>query len=955
MATTIGTVAPYKLGSPPDFGTLYSGRALDFDGVTDYVNCGNLTLGTDDWTQSAWINQSGTDGAVMASGNHVGAGDTLIYEVSGVLEWRNRDNSGDEEIVISSSSLDGTGWNHIAVTRSGTTVSTYLNGVLANTGTIESNYDFTNAYDFLIGARAAGERFWDGKITNVQIWDKAWSLSDVQYAYTHPEKLITDNSAVTSGTTISNLKLWYPCTEGNPRSPQTTVYDGSPKGLGSEMMDTGESTYETGTGSWTTVGTNTVTNVNEQVVITYVNTSNNASLLYFTADEAATVDTVDGKVYRLQLDAKYGGTPDSGVPSIKLRNESGDQSWNLSTTMTTYVRYFTDMAGGSPYIAPQNMAGTGTTVTVDNLSLKEVKMGNHGTTTFYGDEQISDTNDRTFAGASNWANAGGSNAFDSYDETTGGVLTVIPDDDATYGQYCILDGANWEDAMVVGRTYRLSYKLTITSYSKGTLRVGMANDATSFQDYNSYEANQAETTETVDFVYDSDIEILLIYAYTGCVLTAVFDDFSIKEVGVAAGWTTADAEPLIPQTALMGMSKPMVFDGVDDAVKVDDAIGDLGSTASVSMWVKKSSTSGNQYLWDARGDGGNGTGYTYIGDGATTLDNSAGTRYVDGVAAVTVSADGKWHHVVISGATIDVDEDFKIGSNKSLGSSTFDGEINEVSLWDKTLSLAEIQTIFNNGIAYDVRDTDLGYSTTYGSSNLKGYWRNDGVSTWTDLSGNTSSDGDVSGSPDTILLPEGTTSGKDILGFPLTHTNNGWLNLSGSEYVEVDEAIGTISTFAGTVSLWVYIDDISPDPAERFIVFSDTDGNTYMQIYNVDGKFRVFYRIAGTTKWDVDTDAVVFATGTWYHVSVVHNGTEAVLYVDGTAPAQTFVTTTDKTLWLEGLTAYDNVRIGNRSFNSVGEANFFNGKIDEVRIYNRALSAGEVLKNYKHGKGKHKN
>ena len=40
MATTIGTVSPYKLGSPPDFGTLYSGRALEFDGVADYVDCG---------------------------------------------------------------------------------------------------------------------------------------------------------------------------------------------------------------------------------------------------------------------------------------------------------------------------------------------------------------------------------------------------------------------------------------------------------------------------------------------------------------------------------------------------------------------------------------------------------------------------------------------------------------------------------------------------------------------------------------------------------------------------------------------------------------------------------------------------------------------------------------------------------------------------------------------------
>jgi len=42
MATTISSgTNPYKLGSPPDFGTLYSGRALEFDGVTDSVNLWN--------------------------------------------------------------------------------------------------------------------------------------------------------------------------------------------------------------------------------------------------------------------------------------------------------------------------------------------------------------------------------------------------------------------------------------------------------------------------------------------------------------------------------------------------------------------------------------------------------------------------------------------------------------------------------------------------------------------------------------------------------------------------------------------------------------------------------------------------------------------------------------------------------------------------------------------------
>jgi len=152
-------------------------------------------------------------------------------------------------------------------------------------------------------------------------------------------------------------------------------------------------------------------------------------------------------------------------------------------------------------------------------------------------EQISATNDRTFAGGSNWANGAGSNAFNAYDETTGGVLTVTPDDDGSNRQYATLDGANWEDAdggsseaMVVGATYRLSYTLTVSSYTKGTLSIGTSNDAYALQDVNTHTATFSSATETLDFVYDTDCDKIIIDAATSSVFTAVFDNFSIKRI-----------------------------------------------------------------------------------------------------------------------------------------------------------------------------------------------------------------------------------------------------------------------------------------------------------------------------------------------------------------------------------------------------------------------------------------
>ena len=48
-------------------------------------------------------------------------------------------------------------------------------------------------------------------------------------------------------------------------------------------------------------------------------------------------------------------------------------------------------------------------------------------------------------------------------------------------------------------------------------------------------------------------------------------------------------------------------------------------------------------------------------------------------------------------------------------------------------------------------------------------------------------------------------------------------------------------------------------------------------------------------------------------------------------------------------TTYGDIKIGR------AQNKYFDGMIDEVKIYNRALSADEILKDFKHQKGKHKN
>ena len=86
----------------------------------------------------------------------------------------------------------------------------------------------------------------------------------------------------------------------------------------------------------------------------------------------------------------------------------------------------------------------------------------------------------------------------------------------------------------------------------------------------------------------------------------------------------------------------------------------------------------------------------------------------------------------------------------------------------------------------------------------------------------------------------------------------------------------------------------------------------------------------------------VASAKTWYHVvGVYENSSLRYVYINGA------LYTSNATG--ENVNSPDNFRIGSRKY-SGGESEFFDGKIDDVRIYNRLLSASEILQLYNMGK-----
>jgi hypothetical protein len=127
---------------------------------------------------------------------------------------------------------------------------------------------------------------------------------------------------------------------------------------------------------------------------------------------------------------------------------------------------------------------------------------------------------------------------------------------------------------------------------------------------------------------------------------------------------------------------------------------------------------------------------------------------------------------------------------------------------------------------------------------------------------------------------------------------------------------------AQSIAAWVNINAL---PGSASSIVSLTGSSSAVKLGLSSTSLRVL-RNDGTAL--VTTTAP--STGTWHHVAYTWNGTSNTLYVDGVAVIAT-------------ATAHDGAAVTGGFIGATSAvADFFNGSIDEVRIYDRALTAAEV-------------
>jgi hypothetical protein len=197
---------------------LYSGKALDFDGVNDYVDLDGFTMTGTTATISFYYKSdlaSKTFGYIFDNTQRWLIGQADVANKFGFYDgstWR-----------YSTQTLTTGEWYHITAVIEGGNVEFLWNGQsVGDTFTGVNSISWASLITFKLGwqynASGGGQLY--GQIAGFKIFNTALTAAQVADLYLNPEKIVPD------GVADSALKLWLPMMEG----AGTTAYDGSGNG-----------------------------------------------------------------------------------------------------------------------------------------------------------------------------------------------------------------------------------------------------------------------------------------------------------------------------------------------------------------------------------------------------------------------------------------------------------------------------------------------------------------------------------------------------------------------------------------------------------------------------------------------------------------------------------------------------------------------------------------------------
>ena len=371
-----------------------------------------------------------------------------------------------------------------------------------------------------------------------------------------------------------------------------------------------------------------------------------------------------------------------------------------------------------------------------------------------------------------------------------------------------------------------------------------------------------------------------------------------------------------------------------------------GADFTISGWFNRDTAAADHTIVAKKNDQTTNAGYVvWIDNNGSTdylsAEISDGTDTYSAIGTTDLSSTG-WHHFSIvwddsNGLSIYLDGKldgsttsstssinslanalaFTIGAESDAG-VPFDGKIDNITLYGRALSTNEVSTLYQTAVPIQPVDTGLVGHWTFDGNDVD--WGNTSTEI-KDVSGK-GNDGDASG-----LTTASAVRGK--LGQALSFDGS-------SDYVASDVPVsGNI-----TLAAWIYPTSGS---GEYSGIITRPNQYTY-------GNYKVMFRSGGQYiqfLFDGGSSHVTHAISLnqWTHVAVSFDDSANTvsMYLNGSID-----TADTETASMSTANGYYGTLIG--AGNTVYSDVYFEGKIDDVRIYNRALSATEVANLYNVGR-----
>lgn len=369
--------------------------------------------------------------------------------------------------------------------------------------------------------------------------------------------------------------------------------------------------------------------------------------------------------------------------------------------------------------------------------------------------------------------------------------------------------------------------------------------------------------------------------------------------------------------------------------------GVSGSSArSVSAWIKLDDTPSGFETVYASGSGSNGSAFAFFVTSSKKIRLYYYNRQYDSSTVLNV---GQWYHIVVTynggniqgsvnsniyingnvetisdaggtatGVASTTNSNYSIGYERASTNYYFDGEIDQVRIFNKALSQNEVDTLNLETATVHTATTD---DNAYQAFNV-GYWK---------LDNNGDDEKNTYDATENNITYEFGRYGQAA---SFNGTNS---------YLQVSHDNSFNWTSFNTLSLWVNFDNINSGNTVGIAAKGANSSNFGWYLYKLNSDDSIYFQSYNTSDAASTLDSgVVPIAGNWYHICVTGDSTTNKLYINGVEKDSASAVTATST--------NDNLIFG-RFYSNVA-SNHFEGKIDQIRWFNTALGSTAVANLY---------